>query len=468
MATAVDASDPDLALRLQLRPPDTIEASASSPTSAEPPVLASDDPQIRRYAAYDNGQVEDDPESIRRGEHLIHVDRSASAPPNYEGGDGSGDPSAAARRLCDECLIRDPDRHTYWSAGVWPSTWQSRRKHRVHRPHPHPDAASTKTEEVPDEKVVSKSIYDQINGFATAEACRRCVVPAHLTTRRLIYLGILSIWVGILWIMLIGKVTTGTWDDYLRHFTNWMWTYNTIYYTLDLVTLGMLRNRAWEHNVLLVVWWNLFGNVWLVFFLVFILLYDNPYIVLDVMEEYGGDMYAGSVLVFERVFHVLPAVFALFALFMRMPDLILAMRYEFEHNWRRGRPIYLYAYIGVTFLLSFTPFLIYYICLDPNEVYGVNTPVWLGMVVLLSTMGSCVLLPVIFLSPMGKSSRSAVPVDWWSADPQRPSSVDVDVYHAIQRESQAEKQRQSRRRHRRRRRRRRRSQYSSRRRSPSL
>ena len=283
----------------------------------------------------------------------------------------------------------------------------------------------------------------RVLGYSWRRSCARCEPPPHLNSVRILVLLISNSLISILfWVGVIYKAFNDSTLDYLQHFTNWMWTFGAVWYTLDVISMLMITRFA-EFMNLFVLWWIYFSNVWVVFWLVFIMLYDNATILTDEFEENGGDYSAGTVLVGDRIFHVIPAVYSLWNLILRIPDFIdiynnamipRRLRYKYTYSLQIEVQYRVYYYMIMIVAGSSMIILTYYNFFNINEVYNVGTNVWIGLLVIFSTIVLCTVGPIIILSPLGKRSRQAKP-DTWTRAPFTASERDKTLFFKDMRNS---------------------------------
>lgn len=278
---------------------------------------------------------------------------------------------------------------------------------------------------------------EEVVGYSWRSACARCELPPHMKSTRILILLITNLlFVAVLWTGVIYKAIDDSTEDYLEHFTNWMWTFAAIYYTLDVVSL-IMSTRFFEFTLLWGLWWMYSANVWVVFWLVFVMVYDNPGVLTDEFKENGGDYYAGTVLVADKVFHILPAVYTFFYFTFRIPDFIDILELAMTPIDRMSRLSAKLSQINITFSvtiyilmlisISCAPVLIYYNSFDINEVYEADTNPWLGVVIIFSTIVVTIVAPVALLSPLGKASQSTN-IDTWTTH-YTASARDYKEYH---------------------------------------
>jgi len=183
-------------------------------------------------------------------------------------------------------------------------------------------------------------------------------------------------WPVVIWGLLIGKLVNGGTHDFIKHFTNWNWSMNAIFFTTR--TIGrlpwILTGRTTHNRISLFangcLFWLTNGMSWLVFWLVLIMLADNPDILLEMAKEFG----LGMILDLDRVFHVFPTVFLLIYWAMcgheiSWPLQVLVYRGSFD-GWRKITWVYFIFNVLFGGLLIMA---IYFACFDISAVYGITT-----------------------------------------------------------------------------------------------
>lgn len=200
-------------------------------------------------------------------------------------------------------------------------------------------------------------------------------------------LSMILAWTVTLWIFTIGKWASSGFLDYFTFFTNWSWTLSALFFILDFLSFFV----EWSNYVfkrlrffnILVLYWFASGASWLVFWLVFFVLRDNPHILEKIAMESGFSL--GFVLVMERVFHVIPSI-AFFVYLVIRRRYFFKIRAYLKHS---SSSFYFYLYIG-WILLSPILFLTgYAIAYDIETIYGVTTS--LGIVI-----GTAIVVNILF------------------------------------------------------------------------
>lgn len=275
-------------------------------------------------------------------------------------------------------------------------------------------------------------------GYSWRAACARCTVPQHMQNGRVLVIFVLNfIFLTFLWIGVAYKITSDSALEYWEHFTNWMWTFAAVYYTLSNISM-LLVNRFFESVLLFGMWWIYFSNVMVIVWLVVIMKLDNPRVLTDEFSANGGPYDAGVVFTGDFVYHILPQIYALVYLLFRIPDFVDVFEMQFAPTdavssfapavryWKTVTRVVTYLLV-LTCIASPLVVLVYYNAFDMNYVYEVDTPVYLGILIIAFSIITTIIAPVVILSPLGVMSRSQHR-DSWSLSPGTPSRADVDEY----------------------------------------
>lgn len=168
----------------------------------------------------------------------------------------------------------------------------------------------------------------------------------------------------LLWIALFVRVGLDGVPTYIQYFTNWMFTFNVIFYTGDVISyLDWTGNL--QHYWIAFIWWPFFANVAQVFWLVFILLIQNPDLLMQSAEEYG----LGLTLGVERFIHVIPFVFCLLWGILRLRDIVHVMS---RFPWVDGYKGLYFVYLVYNFFIANSFLFCYWANYDFYEIYGVS------------------------------------------------------------------------------------------------
>ena len=210
--------------------------------------------------------------------------------------------------------------------------------------------------------------------------------------RRALALLFTSVW----WATLLGvavfkiyRVQDGLYE-YAIHFTNWSWTIQFSFYTLDLVSYSDSSFRFKSCSLLLyffVAW----GTAWLVYFLVYLLIGLNPAIFENNIDDYGTSV----VLLADRVFHNLPIAANFAYVIINYAQLVLAFAWLREAI--NGNYCLMAAYTLVYSILPAGLLLLYHLTLDITKVYAIETSFEAGYVLLIVVTVLFVALPIAWL-----------------------------------------------------------------------
>ena len=124
-------------------------------------------------------------------------------------------------------------------------------------------------EEEEDEFVAFTTLQRTLCGFSCRNKLLKFELPDRFRRGQLAKIVILDVlWSIVLWGVLIYKIVNDSPEEYFKYYTNWTWTYNTMFYTVDFILI-MLSTRFFEYLFHMTFWWNFYCNVWLVGILVF-------------------------------------------------------------------------------------------------------------------------------------------------------------------------------------------------------
>lgn len=122
----------------------------------------------------------------------------------------------------------------------------------------------------------------------------------------IIYGLFLLTWTLILWTTTVYKMWTDG-VDFFHFFTNWNWSLQTIFFTMELCAflVGAETLRIFNFTF---VFWIINGTTWLVFWLVFYMVKDNAIFFLLLSNLDGGKYEFSVVLNGHALFHVLISI----------------------------------------------------------------------------------------------------------------------------------------------------------------
>jgi hypothetical protein len=178
----------------------------------------------------------------------------------------------------------------------------------------------------------------------------------------------------LLWISLFVRAELDGVSTYMQYFTNWMFTFNVVFYTGDVVSYFDWTGSI-QHFWIAFVWWPFFANVAQVFWLVIVLLVQNPDLLMESADEYG----LGLTLAVERFIHVIPFVFCLLWGILRVRDITHVMA---RFPWADGYKWLFVLYVAYNLLLANAFLLCYWANYDFYEVYNVSLNPGFGIVLI--------------------------------------------------------------------------------------
>ncbi len=184
------------------------------------------------------------------------------------------------------------------------------------------------------------------------------------------------LWGAFLWGVLIFKLVSDDRYDIVRHYTSWSWAMALVFFTLDAVSY-FAQSVLFRRIVYAFFFWFAWANAWIVFWVVYVILGQNPQILLDATVSGGGAYTLGQVLLGERTLHVIPVIALVIWLFLRLPELARATAHyakyhrSSEPEYRRRFHYRLAYFLWVT-LVPFLTLGIYALVFNIEDTYGVT------------------------------------------------------------------------------------------------
>ena len=176
-------------------------------------------------------------------------------------------------------------------------------------------------------------------------------------------------WTGVLLASLIWRGVNESLSDQVSHLTNWSWNIATIFYTLDLLSHLDPTGKLALVNVL-AFFWMTFGLQFVVFWLMFIALKENPNLILDASTMQGGDLPLGTVLDGDRLLHVVPVIVNI--LYLVLARVLVLDAVNTLCGPRAPLAIQVVYWLYAPFLSAIAPILLYLCAFDPQEIYGLS------------------------------------------------------------------------------------------------
>ncbi len=207
------------------------------------------------------------------------------------------------------------------------------------------------------------------------------------TVGRLWLIVAIFIWDILLISTELAKVFGWGLREYDQYFTNWSWTLQSIFYTVDL--LCYLDGTRYAHFLLLLVgWWTTYMTVVAVFILVHVVIVVDATL-FEIMDKQFG---LSNTIIGHIYIHILPLVMLLIWLAVRSPEITESMAMV----KRQGR---LALYIGLNFFYPLVFVAVYMIINNYKKVYhvklqpGVAVPLLLILYIVLYAISIWIFLP---------------------------------------------------------------------------
>jgi hypothetical protein len=133
-------------------------------------------------------------------------------------------------------------------------------------------------------------------------------------------------WAILLWTVAVVKIDRDGFSRFTSHFTNWAWFYGAVLFTLDVFS-RMDVTRKFSFFIALFLFWVVNATTWMVFWLVWIALDNNPGLLEAEIKEHGGNFDSGFVFNMHALFHVLPSLMMFLYSVLRRDEIRLAVAF---------------------------------------------------------------------------------------------------------------------------------------------
>jgi len=172
------------------------------------------------------------------------------------------------------------------------------------------------------------------------------------------------------------KIEHNTFHDYIRHFTNWSWSLQILFYALTW--LGFLW-PDFLYSVIVIFFFITWGTIWVVAILVQCLILTDSNFIMQYVRQYS----AGLVIFGNDLYHLFPVVVILIFAFVLKQEIHNAFRWAYADIREPGWLIAL----GVLQIFSPIILLLLYISIfDPMKVYNAKISPGQGAFVALATL----------------------------------------------------------------------------------
>lgn len=219
-------------------------------------------------------------------------------------------------------------------------------------------------------KVLWKKILDYKEQSSVIMKQIRWYLPRtnSLNIARYVYVCILSlVWIGIgIGVFVYRSQPT---SHIMTHYTNWNWIILITFLFLSVICAFDSTRRA-ELNLLSFFYLPVLTSNTIVFYIVLIILHDNPDILLDESTLFGGTYYIGNVFVYNALLHNFPYIVILYYSVLMLDRLCKAYHvsfYLFDSYWYKA------VFIVYQILSSIFLPVLYDLIFDIRTTYGLTT-----------------------------------------------------------------------------------------------
>lgn len=196
---------------------------------------------------------------------------------------------------------------------------------------------------------------------------------------RILAFLIFLVWDIILWSVAVIKIFNDGIVRFLSHFTNWAWLLQIILFTLDLIS-RFERKKKLAFIIALVIYWIVNAVTWMVFWLVWIALDNNPGLIEGETKEHGGKFNPGFVFNMHSLFHVIPSIIMLLYTVFRRYELRWAISWitdmQYATEWASAIVGVLITFVNPAIISS-----VYVLTTNIVQVYQLTVHTWLPLLV---------------------------------------------------------------------------------------
>jgi len=208
-------------------------------------------------------------------------------------------------------------------------------------------------------------------------------------------------WLTLLWVMLflrtLGNCSVNEPDcrnEFLIHYTNWNWILSIVFFSVLLLSL-LDPSGVIQFFLFMIVFWPLLCSTTIVFYLVIIILHNNPNILLKNAKEFGGPHSMGIVLLGNYIIHILQYLVVLYLFLMRFR----VIRYATVFGFQMKNHTFVWKFFYIIWQVFFIPIVItiYFFSFDLKEIYGITISLFLLFLITFLLWLFLVLLPFYFI-----------------------------------------------------------------------
>lgn len=201
---------------------------------------------------------------------------------------------------------------------------------------------------------------------------------------RVLAFMIFLVWAILLWSVAVIKIHSDGINKFISHFTNWAWIFQIYLFTVDVLSRFEKKKRA-SFVLALIFFWIVNAITWMVFWLVWIALDNNPGLLESETKEHGGKFDSGFVFNMNTLFHVIPSIMILLYTVLRRYELRYAVAFVTDGRifpgWMSGITATIIVFIAPGLLST-----IYVTTTDIVQVYKLTVKAWLPIIVALGVI----------------------------------------------------------------------------------
>lgn len=275
----------------------------------------------------------------------------------------------------------------------------------------------------------------EITGFSCRNHLRQNKFPKRYFADNLLIIVIFDILLMIIFwgVLIYNNIINDNAFEYFGFYTNWTWTYNTMFYTLDFLCITIFYTRYQEYLLQMTLWWSFYCNSWMVSILAVLMLWSNPRMLSDNLKSQGGEMHANVVYVGNFVVHVSIILIAVFYLILRWnswKQMLIITFYDDLYKRKHGdiRKYLFFVYIVLMALSGPVVFVIYYNVFDFKVVYNVDISIGFGMLVVFGIILFTIPFTILFIMIAAVKDRKNLDTDSWTTEPNTPSKEDIEEF----------------------------------------
>lgn len=231
-------------------------------------------------------------------------------------------------------------------------------------------------------------------------------IPAWDRPRRtavaLIITALHIVWAAVKFWIAVGKLVEFDDMDYVRHYTNWSWTFQALFFSATIgiafVEVGWLRHDSaysqWLQFVTALFFFPLLGVVITVRVLVWVLLGTNS----PFLQKFFDKMAPSFVMLGDDAFHFMPVIEVVVFWLVYRKWIYYSLNQLIATTEMLDAPVrYTLFILYQAYILALGTVVVYWFTNDPHKVYSTDVPDEYGFAVIIITLTVFVLMPLIYV-----------------------------------------------------------------------